>query len=131
MILLFKAFKFSMYNLYLKKNLSYAPNAKDLASRDVVSRSMALEIARGKGCGPLKDHCHLQLSHLGEKVIKERLPTILETVHTFCGIDATKDPIPVTPTVHYNMGGIPTNYETQVIFFKPNIKDHQFCCDYI
>jgi len=95
--------------------LKYAPNAKDLASRDVVSRSMALEIARGKGCGPLKDHCHLQLSHLGEKVIKERLPTILETVHTFCGIDATKDPIPVTPTVHYNMGGIPTNYETQVI----------------
>merc|ERR1719474_1951602 len=95
--------------------LNYAPNAKDLASRDVVSRSMALEIARGKGCGPLKDHCHLQLSHLGEKVIKERLPTILETVQTFCGIDATKDPIPVTPTVHYNMGGIPTNYETQVI----------------
>jgi succinate dehydrogenase (ubiquinone) flavoprotein subunit len=88
----------------------YAPTAKDLASRDVVSRSMNLEIIQGRGCGPNKDHIHLQLSHLPKEVIMERLPGIAETAGIFAGIDITKEPIPVLPTVHYCMGGIPTNY---------------------
>lgn len=93
----------------------YAPTAKDLASRDVVSRSMNLEILEGRGCGPNKDHIHLQLSHLPKEIIMERLPGIAETAGIFAGIDITKEPIPVLPTVHYCMGGIPTNYHGQVL----------------
>jgi succinate dehydrogenase / fumarate reductase flavoprotein subunit len=93
----------------------YAPHAKDLASRDVVSRSMTIEIREGRGCGPLKDHIHLHLEHLDPKVIHERLPGIAETARIFAGVDVTKQPIPVLPTVHYNMGGIPTNYHGEVI----------------
>ncbi|HNI21768.1 MAG TPA: succinate dehydrogenase flavoprotein subunit, partial [Plasticicumulans sp.] len=93
----------------------YAPNAKDLASRDVVSRSMTVEIREGRGVGPLKDHIHLHLEHLGPEVIHERLPGIAETARIFAGVDVTKEPIPVLPTVHYNMGGIPTNYHGEVV----------------
>jgi succinate dehydrogenase / fumarate reductase, flavoprotein subunit len=93
----------------------YAPNAKDLASRDVVSRSMTIEIREGRGCGPLKDHIHLHLEHLDPKVIHERLPGISETARVFAGVDVTKQPIPILPTVHYNMGGIPTNRHGEVI----------------
>lgn len=88
----------------------YAPNAKDLASRDVVSRAMTIEIREGRGVGPLKDHINLQLSHLDPKVLHERLPGITESARIFAGVDITKKPIPVLPTVHYNMGGIPTTY---------------------
>ncbi|MBP7253695.1 MAG: succinate dehydrogenase flavoprotein subunit [Alphaproteobacteria bacterium] len=93
----------------------YAPSAKDLASRDVVSRSMTIEIREGRGCGPQKDHIHLHLEHLDPKIIHERLPGIAETARVFAGVDVTKEPIPVLPTVHYNMGGIPTNYRAEVI----------------
>jgi len=93
----------------------YAPTAKDLASRDVVSRSMTMEIRDGRGCGPLKDHILLHLEHLGAEVIHERLPGIAETAKIFAGVDVTKQPIPVLPTVHYNMGGIPTNYHGEVV----------------
>ena len=96
----------------------YAPSAKDLASRDVVSRSMTMEIVEGRGCGSEKDHVHLVLSHLDPKVIHERLPGIAETARIFAGVDVTKDPIPVIPTVHYNMGGIPTNYHGEVVTKK-------------
>lgn len=93
----------------------YAPTAKDLASRDVVSRSMTMEILEGRGVGPEGDHIHLHLNHLPPETIHERLPGILETAHIFAGVDATKEPIPVLPTVHYNMGGIPTDWSTQVL----------------
>lgn len=93
----------------------YAPTAKDLASRDVVSRSMTLEILENRGVGPKKDHIHLHLNHLPPEVLLERLPGIVETAHIFAGVDATKEPIPVLPTVHYNMGGIPSNYKTEVL----------------
>lgn len=93
----------------------YAPTAKDLASRDVVSRSMNLEILEGRGVGPEKDHIYLQLSHLPPELIMERLPGIAETAAIFAGIDITREPIPVLPTVHYCMGGIPTNYHGQVL----------------
>ena len=93
----------------------YAPSAKDLASRDVVSRSMTVEIREGRGCGALKDHIDLHLEHLDPKIIHERLPGIAETARVFAGVDVTKEPIPVLPTVHYNMGGIPTNYKAEVI----------------
>ena len=93
----------------------YAPNAKDLASRDVVSRAMTIEINEGRGVGPEKDHVHLHIEHLDPKVIEERLPGITETARIFAGVDTTKEPIPVVPTVHYNMGGIPTNYHTEVV----------------
>uniref|UniRef100_A0A8C9X965 Succinate dehydrogenase [ubiquinone] flavoprotein subunit, mitochondrial n=1 Tax=Sander lucioperca TaxID=283035 RepID=A0A8C9X965_SANLU len=93
----------------------YAPNAKDLASRDVVSRSMTIEIREGRGVGPEKDHVHLQLHHLPPQQLASRLPGISETAMIFAGVDVTKEPIPVLPTVHYNMGGIPTNYKGQVI----------------
>ena len=88
----------------------YAPNAKDLASRDVVSRCMTLEIRDGRGVGPKKDHIFLHLDHLDPKVLHERLPGITESAKIFAGVDLTREPIPVLPTVHYNMGGIPTNY---------------------
>ena len=93
----------------------YAPNAKDLASRDVVSRAMTIEIREGRGVGPLKDHIHLHLSHLDPKILHERLPGITESARIFAGVDITKQPIPVLPTVHYNMGGIPTNYLGEVL----------------
>ncbi len=93
----------------------YAPNAKDLASRDVVSRSMTIEIREGRGVGAEKDHIHLHLEHLGPEVIEERLPGIAETARIFSGVDVTKQPIPVLPTVHYNMGGIPANFNGQVV----------------
>jgi succinate dehydrogenase / fumarate reductase flavoprotein subunit len=93
----------------------YAPHAKDLASRDVVSRSMTIEIREGRGCGPLKDHIHLHLEHLDPQVIHERLPGIADTAKIFADVDVTKEPIPILPTVHYNMGGIPTNRQTEVL----------------
>jgi succinate dehydrogenase / fumarate reductase flavoprotein subunit len=93
----------------------YAPNAKDLASRDVVSRSMTIEINEGRGVGDESDHIHLHLEHLGPDIIEERLPGIAETARVFANVDVTKEPIPVLPTVHYNMGGIPTNYSGQVV----------------
>ncbi|EKV31946.1 Succinate dehydrogenase flavoprotein subunit [Caenispirillum salinarum AK4] len=93
----------------------YAPTAKDLASRDVVSRAMTMEIREGRGVGPNKDHIHLHLEHLGADVLHARLPGITETAKIFAGVDATKEPIPVLPTVHYNMGGIPTTYMGEVV----------------
>jgi succinate dehydrogenase / fumarate reductase flavoprotein subunit len=95
--------------------LRYAPSAKDLASRDVVSRSMTIEIREGRGVGPHKDHIHLHLEHLDPDIIHSRLPGIAETAKIFSGVDVTKQPIPVLPTVHYNMGGIPTNWRAEVI----------------
>ena len=96
----------------------YAPSAKDLASRDVVSRAMTMEILAGRGVGPNKDHIYLHLNHLDPKVLHERLPGISETAKIFAGVDVTKQPIPVLPTVHYNMGGIPTNYKAEVLNIK-------------
>ncbi|MCP5431976.1 MAG: succinate dehydrogenase flavoprotein subunit [Alphaproteobacteria bacterium] len=96
----------------------YAPHAKDLASRDVVSRAMTIEIREGRGVGPLKDHIFLHLDHLDPKVIHERLPGISESARIFAGVDVTKQPIPVLPTVHYNMGGIPTNYHGEAVTLK-------------
>jgi len=93
----------------------YAPSAKDLASRDVVSRAMTIEINEGRGVGKLKDHIHLHIEHLDPAIIHERLPGIAETSKIFAGIDVTREPIPVLPTVHYNMGGIPTNYKAEVV----------------
>src|SRR5437762_412269 len=93
----------------------YAPHAKDLASRDVVSRSMAMEIREGRGVGEHKDHIWLHLDHINPKILAERLPGITETAMTFTGVDLTRQPIPVAPTVHYTMGGIPTNYHGEVV----------------
>jgi len=93
----------------------YAPKAKDLASRDVVSRSIAIEINEGRGVGKNKDYVNLHLDHIDPKVIEQRLPGIAESAKTFCEVDVTKDPIPVVPTVHYNMGGIPTNYKAEAL----------------
>jgi len=101
----------------------YAPNAKDLASRDVVSRSMTIEINEGRGVGPDGDHIHLHLEHLGPEVINERLPGIAESAKIFAGVDVSKEPIPVLPTVHYNMGGIPTNYKGEVVTLKDGDPD--------
>src|SRR6266404_2179258 len=99
----------------------YAPNAKDLASRDIVSRAMTLEMREGRGVGPEHDYIELHLEHLGPDVIHERLPGIAETARIFSGVDVTKEPIPVQPTVHYNMGGIPCNYHGEVV--GPNNSD--------
>ena len=93
----------------------YAPNAKDLASRDVVSRSMSIEINEGRGVGKNKDHINLNLSHLDKSIIEQRLPGITDAAKLFADVDVTKEPIPVVPTVHYNMGGIPTNFRGQVL----------------
>jgi succinate dehydrogenase / fumarate reductase flavoprotein subunit len=93
----------------------YAPSAKDLASRDVVSRSMTIEIREGRGVGPNKDHIHLNLMHLDPAVIHQRLPGIAETAKVFAGVDVTKQPIPVLPTVHYNMGGVPCNVHCEAV----------------
>ena len=96
----------------------YAPSAKDLASRDVVSRSMAMEIREGRGVGPNKDHIHLNLNHIDPAVLHERLPGISETAKVFAGVDVTRAPIPTAPTVHYTMGGIPTNYHGEVVTLR-------------
>ena len=96
----------------------YAPVAKDLASRDVVSRAMTMEINAGRGVGPHKDHIYLHLDHLDPKILHERLPGISESAKIFAGVDVAKQPIPVIPTVHYNMGGIPTNYRGEVMDIK-------------
>ncbi len=96
----------------------YAPSAKDLASRDVVSRAMTMEIREGRGVGEEKDHIFLHLDHLDPAILHERLPGISETAKIFAGVDVTKEPIPVLPTVHYNMGGIPTNYHGEVVTLK-------------
>ena len=93
----------------------YAPNAKDLASRDVVSRAMTIEIREGRGVGEHRDHIFLHLEHLGPEVIRERLPGISETARIFAGVDTSREPIPVLPTVHYNMGGVPTNFHGEVV----------------
>jgi succinate dehydrogenase / fumarate reductase flavoprotein subunit len=93
----------------------FAPTAKDLASRDVVSRAMTIEINEGRGVGPNKDHIMLHLEHVDADTLHKRLPGITETARIFCGVDVTREPIPVLPTVHYNMGGIPTNYHGEVI----------------
>ncbi len=93
----------------------YAPTAKDLASRDVVARAMTIEINEGRGCGPNKDYIELHLEHLDPKILKERLPGISETAKIFAGVDVTRQPIPVVPTCHYNMGGIPTNWRAEVV----------------
>ena len=93
----------------------YAPHAKDLASRDVVSRAMTIEINEGRGLGPHRDHLHLNLMHLDPKVLHKRLPGISETARIFASVDVSKEPIPVIPTVHYNMGGIPTNHHTEIL----------------
>ncbi|QFT78085.1 succinate dehydrogenase flavoprotein subunit [Erythrobacter sp. THAF29] len=101
----------------------YAPSAKDLASRDVVSRSMALEMREGRGCGPEGDYIYLHLDHIDPKVLAERLPGITESGKIFAGVDLTKEPLPVTPTVHYNMGGIPCNYHGQVVTLRDGDPD--------
>ena len=104
----------------------YAPTSKDLASRDVVSRCMTIEIREGRGVGKDKDHIHLHLEHLGMEVLQERLPGITETSKIFAGVDASKEPIPVLPTVHYNMGGIPTNIHAEVL--RPTESDADAVC---
>ena len=102
----------------------YAPSAKDLASRDVVSRAMTVEIREGRGVGPNKDHIHLHLEHLDPKILAARLPGISESARIFAGVDVTKAPIPVLPTVHYNMGGVPTNYHGEVLTKVGGDPDH-------
>ena len=101
----------------------YAPNAKDLASRDVVSRAITLEIQEGRGVGPNKDHAYLHIEHLDPEITKERLPGISETAKIFADVDVTKEPIPILPTVHCNMGGIPTNYNAEVVTLKDGDPD--------
>ena len=101
----------------------YAPSAKDLASRDVVSRAITIEINEGRGVGPLKDHVYLHIEHLDPAIIHERLPGISETAKIFAGVDVTKQPIPILPTVHYNMGGIPTNYKAEVVTLEGDNPD--------
>jgi succinate dehydrogenase / fumarate reductase flavoprotein subunit len=101
----------------------YAPSAKDLASRDVVSRAITVEIREGRGVGPEKDHAHLHLEHLDPALVHERLPGIAETTRIFTGVDVTKEPIPVVPTVHYNMGGIPTNHHGEVVTLRDGNPD--------
>ena len=101
----------------------YAPHAKDLASRDVVSRAMTIEIQEGRGVGKDKDHIYLHIEHLDPALINERLPGIAETSKIFAGVDVTKEPIPVLPTVHYNMGGIPTNYKAEVVTLEEGNPD--------
>jgi len=101
----------------------YAPSAKDLASRDVVARSMAMEIREGRGVGKEKDHIHLHLDHIDAKILAERLPGITETGKVFAGVDLTRQPLPVVPTVHYNMGGIPTNFHGEVVTLRDGNPD--------
>src|ERR1700737_464919 len=102
----------------------YAPSAKDLASRDVVSRAMTIEIREGRGVGPKKDHIFLHLDHLDPQILAERLPGITESARIFAGVDLTRDPVPILPTVHYNMGGIATNYHGEALTKKNGNSDH-------
>jgi len=103
----------------------YAPSAKELASRDVVSRAETQEIMEGRGCGPNGEYIHLALNHLPPELLAERLPGISETARVFAGVDVTKEPVPILPTVHYNMGGVPTDWRTQVIDYDHvTQKDH-------
>jgi succinate dehydrogenase / fumarate reductase flavoprotein subunit len=102
----------------------YAPSAKDLASRDVVSRAMTIEIREGRGVGPKKDHIFLHLDHLDPKILAERLPGITESARIFAGVDLTREPVPILPTVHYNMGGIATNYHGEALTKKNGNPDH-------
>src|SRR5215831_2147621 len=102
----------------------YAPSAKDLASRDVVSRAMTIEIREGRGVGPKKDHIFLHLDHLDPKILAERLPGITESARIFAGVDLTREPVPILPTVHYNMGGIATNYHGEALTKKNGSPDH-------
>jgi succinate dehydrogenase / fumarate reductase, flavoprotein subunit len=102
----------------------YAPHAKDLASRDVVSRAMTLEIREGRGVGPDKDHIYLHLDHLDPKILAERLPGISESARIFAGVDLRREPIPLLPTVHYNMGGVPTNYHGEMLILKNGDPDY-------
>jgi succinate dehydrogenase / fumarate reductase flavoprotein subunit len=102
----------------------YAPNLKDLASRDVVSRAMTIEIREGRGVGPKKDHIFLHLDHLDPKILAERLPGITESARIFAGVDLTHEPVPILPTVHYNMGGIATNYHGEALTKKNGNPDH-------
>jgi len=106
--------------------LEYAPNAKDLAARDVISRFISKEISAGRGCGPNKDYINLHLEHLDADMLAKRLPGISESVKAFCGKDISKEPIPVIPTVHYCMGGIPTNFKAEVL--KPNSENSEEVC---
>jgi len=101
----------------------YAPSAKDLAGRDVVCRAMTIEINQGRGCGPLKDYIELHLEHLGAAILHERLPGISETARIFAGVDVTRQPIPVLPTVHYNMGGVPTNLNGEAVTMREGDPD--------
>jgi succinate dehydrogenase / fumarate reductase flavoprotein subunit len=101
----------------------YAPSAKDLASRDVVSRAMTIEIREGRGVGKLKDHIHLHLDHLDPEILHERLPGIAELARIFAGVDIAREPIPIVPTVHYNMGGIATNYHGEALTKKDGNDD--------
>ena len=102
----------------------YAPSAKDLASRDVVSRAMTIEIREGRGVGPKKDHIFLHLDHLDPKILAERLPGITESARIFAGVDLTREPVPIVPTAHYNMGGIATNYHGEALIKKDGNPDH-------
>src|SRR5438067_7158597 len=102
----------------------YAPSAKDLASRDVVSRAMTIEIREGRGVGPKKDHIYLHLDHLDPKILAERLPGITESARIFAGVDLAREPVPILPTVHYNMGGIATNYHGEALTKKDGDPDH-------
>lgn len=95
--------------------VKYAPKLKDLAPRDLTARAMTTEILEGRGCGPKKDHIELSLAHIPAEVLHERLPGILELVKVYSGRDATKESIQIVPTMHYNMGGVPTNWKSQVI----------------
>jgi len=106
--------------------LEYAPNAKDLAARDVISRFISKEITAGRGCGPNKDYIHLHLEHLDSDMLAKRLPGISESVKAFCGRDISKEPIPVIPTVHYCMGGVPTNFKAEVL--KPTADNTEEVC---
>ena len=101
----------------------YAPNAKDLASRDVVSRAITMEIREGRGCGPEKDHMHLKMDHLGAEVLNERLPGITETARIFAGVEPLEEPVPVIPTVHYNMGGVPCIYTGETVTVRDGDPD--------
>ncbi|EDV39419.1 uncharacterized protein Dana_GF24501 [Drosophila ananassae] len=101
----------------------YAPKAKDLASRDVVARAMTMEVLAGNGCGPLKDHVHLQLHHIDPQIIRTRLPGIMVTAKIFAKVDVMKEPVPVLPTVHYNMGGVPTDFKGRVLTIDGDGKD--------
>jgi len=102
----------------------YAPHAKDLASRDIVSRAMTIEIRQGRGVGPEKDHIYLHLDHLDPQILAERLPGIIESARIFAGVDLRRQPVPVLPTVHYNMGGIPTNYMGEMLTLEGGNSDH-------